>query len=103
MTRRTPQTTTGDGMNANLPALPGGVGSVSDTLAALSGRIAESEDILADYRAVLASARQNGISIPRDIRKEARAAMRPIARLHAVARLQLQVAMLAIGYGEKTS
>lgn len=45
----------------NLPALPGGVGILSDRLAILSGRIAESGDILADYRAALATARRNGI------------------------------------------
>lgn len=85
----------------NLPALPGGVGILSDRLAVLSRRIAESGDILADYRAVLASARRNGVSIPREIRKEARAAMRPIARMHTLARLRLYLTLLNAGYGRE--
>lgn len=83
----------------NLPALPGGVGILSDRLAVLSGRIAESGDILADYRAVLASARRNGVSISKETRKEARAAMRPIERMRALARLQLYLTLLNAGYG----
>lgn len=85
----------------NLPALPGGVGILSDMLAVLSGRIVESGDILADYRAVLASARRNGVSIPREIRKEARAAMRPIARMRTLARLRLYLTLLNAGYGRE--
>lgn len=86
-------------LNANLPALPGGVGVLSDTLAVLSRRIAESGDILADYRAALADARRNGISIPKELRKEARAAMRPIALTHTVARLRLHLLLQSAGYG----
>lgn len=63
------------------------------------GRIAESGDILADYRAVLASARRNGVSISKATRKEARAAMRPIERMRALARLQLYLTLLNAGYG----
>lgn len=88
-------------LNANLPALPGGVGVLSDTLADLSRRIAESGDILADYRAALAAARRNGISIPKEIRKEARAAMRPIALMHISASLRLHLALLNAGYGRE--
>lgn len=69
----------------NLPALPGGVGILSDRLA--------------DYRAVLASARRNGVSISKATRKEARAAMRPIERMRALARLQLYLTLLNAGYG----
>lgn len=87
--------------NANLPALPGGVGVLSDTLAVLSRRIAESGDILADYRATLAAARRNGISIPRETWKETRAAMRPIARMHTLARLRLYLTLLNAGYGRE--
>lgn len=87
--------------NENLPALPGGVGILSDRLAALSRRIAESDDILADYCAVLASARRNGIPIPRDAWKEARAAIRPIARMRALGRLQLYLTLLNAGYGRE--
>ncbi len=88
-------------LDANLPALPGGVGVLSDTLAVLSRRIAESGDILADYRAALVAARRNGISIPKETRKEARAAMRPIERMRALARLQLYLTLLNAGYGRK--
>lgn len=87
--------------NANLPALPGGVGVLSDTLADLSRRIAESGDILAEYRAALVAARRNGISIPKETRKEARAAMRPIERMRALARLQLHLTLLNAGYGRE--
>lgn len=85
----------------NLPALPGGVGIISDRLAVLSRRIAESGDILADYRAVLASARRNGVSISKATRKEARAAIRPIERMRALARLQLYLTLLNAGYGRE--
>ncbi len=90
-------------MTANLPALPGGVGILSDTLAAVSGRITESGNILADYRTALASARRNGASIPKSVQKEARAAMRPIARTHALARLRLYLILHSAGYGENVS
>ncbi|WP_302736370.1 hypothetical protein [uncultured Desulfovibrio sp.] len=86
-------------MNIHLPALPGGVGIFSDVLADISKRLSESGDILADYRAVLASARRNGVSIPKETRKEARAAMRPIERMRALARLQLYLTLLNAGYG----
>lgn len=85
----------------NLPALPGGVGILSDRLVVLSRHIAESGDILADYRAVLAAARRNGISIPKETRKEARAAMRPIALMHTLARLRLYLTLLNAGYGRE--
>ena len=85
----------------NLPALPGGVGILSDRLAVLSRRIAESGDILADYRAVLASARRNGVSISKATRKEARAAIRPIERMRALARLQLYLTLFNAGYGRE--
>lgn len=88
-------------LNANLPALPGGVGILSDRLAVLSRRIAESGDILAEYRAALADARRHGISLPKQTRKKARAAMRPIERMRALARLQLHLTLLNAGYGRK--
>ena len=87
----------------NLPALPGGVGILSDRLAVLSGRIAESGDILADYRAAMAEARRNGISIPKAVRQEVRAALRPIERMHTLARLQLHILMLEIECGKRSS
>lgn len=87
----------------NLPALPGGVGILSDRLAVLSRRIAESGDILADYRAALVAARRNGISVPRHLRKKARTTMRPIERMHALARLQLHLILHSAGYGGNAS
>lgn len=86
-------------LNANLPALPGGVGVLSDRLAEVSTRIAQCSDILADYRAALADARQKGISIPKELRKEARTAIRPIALTHTVARLRLRLLLQSAGYG----
>lgn len=85
-------------MSTNLPALPGGVGPLSDRLAELSGRIAATGDLIADYRSALASARKGGIPLPRQVRREARRAMRPIEKAHVVARLQLQIIMIENGW-----
>ena len=43
--------------NETLPALPGGVGVLSDRLAELSGQIAECGDILEEYRQIMTRAR----------------------------------------------
>ncbi|MDE7064819.1 MAG: hypothetical protein K2O70_05025 [Desulfovibrionaceae bacterium] len=85
-------------MNSNLPALPGGVGPLSDRLAALSGRIAETGDLIADYHLTLTRARKLGIPLPRQARREARRAMRPIERAHTMALLQLKIIMIEHGW-----
>ncbi len=85
-------------MSTNLPALPGGVGPLSDRLAKLSERIAVTGDLIADYRSALASVRKVGIPLSRQVRREARRAMRPIEKAHVVARLQLQIIMIENGW-----
>ncbi|HJA09091.1 MAG TPA: hypothetical protein H9962_07890 [Candidatus Mailhella merdigallinarum] len=85
-------------MSTNLPALPGGVGPLSDRLAKLSGRIALTGDLIADYRSTLARARKIGIPLSRQVRREARHAMRPIEKAHVLARLQLQIIMSEHGW-----
>ena len=89
-------------MNTHLPALPGGVGLLSDTLADISKRLVESGDILADYRAVMRTARINGIRLPNHERRKARAAIRPVACMHTLARLQLRLVLLNAGYGRES-
>lgn len=84
-----------------LPALPGGVGVLSDRLAALSGRIAECGDILAENRQTMAVARQLNLTIPRSVRKQMRKALRPIERAHTLARLRLCILLMEQGYGKE--
>ena len=88
----------GGPMSTNLPALPGGVGPLSDRLAKLSGRIALTGDLIADYRSTLARAPKIGIPLSRQVRREARHAMRPIEKAHVLARLQLQIIMSEHGW-----
>lgn len=89
--------------NETLPALPGGVGVLSDRLAALSRRIAETGGLLADYRSTLTRARKLGIPLPRQARREARRAMRPIERQHTLARLRLCIILMEQGYGKENA
>ncbi len=89
--------------NETLPALPGGVGVLSDRLAALSGRIAETGDLIADYRFTLARARKLGIPLPWQVRREVRRTMRPVERAHTMARLQLQIILMEQGYGKENA
>lgn len=84
-----------------LPALPGGVGILSERLAALSRRIVETGDILDEYRHTMAVARRLDIAIPRAVRKQARKALRPIERQHALARLRLCIILMEQGYGKE--
>lgn len=86
-----------------LPALPGGVGVLSDRLAALSGRIAECGDILEEYRHIMAVARRLDIAIPRSVRNQARKALRPIERAHTLARLRLCILLMEHGYGKENA
>lgn len=86
-------------MNTHLPALPGGVGILSDVLADISKRVVVSGDILAEYRTALAHARRNDIPMPKELSKEARTAIRAIGRMHTQARLQLRLTLHSAGYG----
>lgn len=90
-------------MNTHLPALPGGVGVISDKLAALSGRIAECGDILEDYRHIMSVARQLNIAIPHSTRKQARKAVRPIERQYTLALLRLHIILMEQGYGKENT
>lgn len=89
--------------NERLPALPGGVGILSERLAELSRRIAETGNLIADYRFTLARARKLGIPLPRQVRREARRAMRPIEREHTMARLRLCIILMEQGYGKENA
>ena len=89
-------------MNRNLPALPGGVGVLSDRLAELSGRIAECGNILEEYRLILALAKMGNIVIPRNLYRQIRNAMRTIDRLHTLDRLRLKIILMEEGYGKET-
>lgn len=85
--------------NETLPALPGGVGALSDRLAALSGLIVECGNILAEYRRILSMARRDNIAIPQSYRKQVRKAMRPIERQHTLASLRLCIILMEQNYG----
>jgi len=89
--------------NETLPALPGGVGGLSDRLAALSGRIAECGDILANYRYTLAFVRRNNIVISRTLHRQTRKAMCNIKRLHTLDCLRLKIILMEQGYGKENA
>ena len=89
--------------NETLPSLPGGVGGLSDRLAALSGRIAECGDILANYRYTLAFVRRNNIVISRTLTRQIHKSMRSIERLHTFDRLRLQIILMEQGYGKENT
>lgn len=89
--------------NETLPALPGGVGVLSDRLAELSGQIAECGDILEEYRQIMTRARQRNIVIPRTLHRQTRKAMCNIKRLHTLDCLRLKIILMEQGYGEENA